>query len=1024
MKLYAHWDGDQPFTKVIKLDDHGTVADLRAACWQVLTARHPDLAASGPGALRLTGADRRPLSLSSCIADVLTSGDDVFYRLNSPAAQPSGGPPDSTLLGQRSSPVGADHSTAPSATPTGLAASNGHAVPSAGQEPSRPAEASATSPQAAGHGQTGGDSRLTAPEPAAPAPGGAKPAGATAGGPASPSPSGSGSAGTAEALAPVVRALWLRAEEAAAQLHYRGAGEILQQALHLVPEPSSPTHIATLMRLARLWLSAGNPGAAVPWALRAAQQRPQDPGVLELAGDCLREGGRPREAAAQYQSALEALQEGRDGEELGKQASTRADADSAASSPPLLRLRLSLAACLAALPGSISPPYDNQDLAASLVMAVLEAEPGHWEALALYARIALERGLREDALRVALRLVVGRPKHAGGKALLAECLKDEAGCRQLYDELGLPYLEAQSAASGVAAATGNNGSSSSSSNSSSSKDGGTAAALAFVATAVKDYGKVDTCISLLRRACCLDPASPGYVLNLVHALELRQGLQQAVEAGRDHCRSRGAQLAGRQLRDVAALLSGLPELRNPLELTWYLSEPLWGAQQRQQQLQHQHPSVASQAPEQEQERREGAAGKEAQGEAGTQRGAAAASAQVAPVKVSYSSDELDELALLFTLAKVLFVGGALTAAARLCELVEPLRCASAVELHTTLIRNEAAYFGCVAQLMRDYPPPPARLPAPPGAAGSTAAGADAHAAASPSGSAPPLYLVGDSHCLSAAWRLVTLRGEQRLLRPLLVTGCKVWHLRPASEFYPKKQFEVTMRLLPDGAQVVLVLGEIDCREGLLLAVQKGKYDSVAEGIDATVAIYMDVLRALVSERSMEVFVHPVPPVLNETRGVVAPFTAALRAAVATARAADPALRRRLHYLDFFDQLLVPRQQQHGSGSGDAAAAAGAAAAAAAPTGGSVAGASGAAAAAAVEAVSDAPAVPSAAAGAVSAQRKAAEVAGGGGGDGGAAADGPAAGSAGWALRPDLAFDGTHLAPTYVSLLDAALSLVA
>ncbi len=42
-------------------------------------------------------------------------------------------------------------------------------------------------------------------------------------------------------------------------------------------------------------------------------------------------------------------------------------------------------------------------------------------------------------------------------------------------------------------------------------------------------------------------------------------------------------------------------------------------------------------------------------------------------QVTYTSDQLDELALLFTLAKVLFVGGALSAAARLCDLVEPLR---------------------------------------------------------------------------------------------------------------------------------------------------------------------------------------------------------------------------------------------------------------------------------------------------------------------------------------------------------------
>ncbi len=61
-----------------------------------------------------------------------------------------------------------------------------------------------------------------------------------------------------------------------------------------------------------------------------------------------------------------------------------------------------------------------------------------------------------------------------------------------------------------------------------------------------------------------------------------------------------------------------------------------------------------------------------------------------------------------------------------------------------------------------------------------------------------------------------------MLHPLLVTGCKIWHLRPESRFYPKLQFFNTIRKLPPRAQVVMLFGEIDCREGLLLAVERCK----------------------------------------------------------------------------------------------------------------------------------------------------------------------------------------------------------
>ena len=95
-------------------------------------------------------------------------------------------------------------------------------------------------------------------------------------------------------------------------------------------------------------------------------------------------------------------------------------------------------------------------------------------------------------------------------------------------------------------------------------------------------------------------------------------------------------------------------------------------------------------------------------------------------QVEYTPTQLDFLALLFTVVKLLYIGGALPRCARVVHLLDAASRASAQELHKTLIRNEAAYFGCVKQLVLQHPPPPQ-----PQAAGTL-----------------PLYLCGDSHCLS------------------------------------------------------------------------------------------------------------------------------------------------------------------------------------------------------------------------------------------------------------------------------------
>lgn len=82
-----------------------------------------------------------------------------------------------------------------------------------------------------------------------------------------------------------------------------------------------------------------------------------------------------------------------------------------------------------------------------------------------------------------------------------------------------------------------------------------------------------------------------------------------------------------------------------------------------------------------------------------------------------------------------------------------------------------------------------------------------------------------------------------------------------------------------------------------------QYNSVAEAMETVADVYVDVLLQLAGERGMEVLVHPVPPVLNETRQVVVPFNRLLQEHVREA-GARPEAHGRLHWLDFADRLLT------------------------------------------------------------------------------------------------------------------------
>ena len=113
-----------------------------------------------------------------------------------------------------------------------------------------------------------------------------------------------------------------------------------------------------------------------------------------------------------------------------------------------------------------------------------------------------------------------------------------------------------------------------------------------------------------------------------------------------------------------------------------------------------------------------------------------------------------------------------------------------------------------------------------------------------------IYVIGDSHTLTYAWQEVTVKNIPRLLFPLLVTGVKVinlpftfstlnsssfstlqiWHIRDESDFYTKHSFYKSVDQIPYGSDVISIIGEIDCREGFLVSVDRLRYKDVRDDV--------------------------------------------------------------------------------------------------------------------------------------------------------------------------------------------------
>ena len=58
-----------------------------------------------------------------------------------------------------------------------------------------------------------------------------------------------------------------------------------------------------------------------------------------------------------------------------------------------------------------------------------------------------------------------------------------------------------------------------------------------------------------------------------------------------------------------------------------------------------------------------------------------------------------------------------------------------------------------------------------------------------------------------------------------------------------------------------------------------QYASLQEAMSSAVDLYLSLLTDLIKRRGFQLFVHPIPPVLNETRAVVTAFMQILKVKV-------------------------------------------------------------------------------------------------------------------------------------------------
>lgn len=171
-----------------------------------------------------------------------------------------------------------------------------------------------------------------------------------------------------------------------------------------------------------------------------------------------------------------------------------------------------------------------------------------------------------------------------------------------------------------------------------------------------------------------------------------------------------------------------------------------------------------------------------------------------------------------------------------------------------------------------------------------------------------LYLLGDSHCLTAAYATLSTGVEGYRLIPRLVMGAKAWHLRANQENRFTRTLGVMLDRIPSGSQVIAQFGEIDCRpdEGIYPRMARGEADGPVM-VHETASGYVAGLCERTRDRDLKLAICGVPAprreILPKGSAAAEQFVAMVRefnrALVAAAQAAH------LPFVDLYAKTADP-----------------------------------------------------------------------------------------------------------------------
>ena len=132
-----------------------------------------------------------------------------------------------------------------------------------------------------------------------------------------------------------------------------------------------------------------------------------------------------------------------------------------------------------------------------------------------------------------------------------------------------------------------------------------------------------------------------------------------------------------------------------------------------------------------------------------------------------------------------------------------------------------------------------------------------------------LYVIGDSHTLVSHGLRVKKLGSHFLCKSKLIMGCKQWHLANTNKNKYKFKFENIICSLPKFSEVLLSIGEIDCRldDGIIKYNKNYLKKNRKDLIIITVESYLNFIYKINLSNQHKINIQGVPCPNIETKNI-------------------------------------------------------------------------------------------------------------------------------------------------------------